>query len=150
MNWMAEDLSDVARAEVLRYVDQGLSFEGRAKGSKAWQPVTAQGVIDAITSGKGWEFATVASAGLDPLHRPSVIVYGEAGCGKTWNAEVLRLWFKLAFVRDLDPVVGVLPSVGTLFLTNMTPAQLLAERIVDKRFARCWAFESVMRQIEGR
>lgn len=134
---------------LLQYVDRGCTFWRREKGSSEWRPATAQQVVDAVRDDGLWEISVDGDLLIDPGMRPSVIVYGAQGCGKTRNAEALRQLFKLAYVRDLDPEVGVLPSQGTLFLTTLTPHELYVDRIVDKRFSRCWAFESVMRQIRG-
>ena len=62
---------------------------------------------------------------MDATAKPSVIVYGPQGCGKTRMAEVMRQHFLLDRVYDRDgPPLSShrqLPKTGHLILTNEQP-----------------------------
>ena len=75
--------------------------------------------------------------------KPSIVVYGPAGCGKTRNAELLRKRLGLVRVIDeADHFSGPIPRCGALILTNNPDAQLF------KRFERI-TFEEAMRSAEA-
>lgn len=58
--------------------------------------------------------------------RPSVIVYGPPGCGKTRSAQRLMAHFRLTKLVELDdqPVGYKAPRNGTLLLTTKQPSEL--------------------------
>lgn len=54
----------------------------------------------------------------------SIIVHGPQGCGKTLNAEALRVHYGLAHVQDSWSRRDRLPLRDTLVLTHETPEAL--------------------------
>lgn len=137
---------EAGEAALLAAVDQGLPVERQHKGIDGWRDAQPQDVIDAIAAGDCRWFRVKPDAHrlvvLDS--RPSVIVYGPAGCGKSRNAVLLGEYFGLARSRDLDERIGVLPRTGTLFLTTRTPDELIRRGVVDKIFRRMYPFDMVI------
>ncbi len=56
--------------------------------------------------------------------KKSVVVFGPQGCGKTRNAEALRVHYGLAHVPDNWNSRDRLPLQDTLVLTHESPAAL--------------------------
>lgn len=136
---------------LLAAVDRGLPVERQHKGIAGWFAAMPQDVVDGIAGGMAQWFRVKPDANrlvvLDA--RPSVIVYGPQGCGKSCNARVLGMYFGLVRSRDLDERLGMLPRMGTLFLTDRTPDDLIARGVVDKAFRRMYAFDVVIAAINA-
>lgn len=136
---------------LLDAVDRGLPVERQHKGIAGWCAAMPQDVVDGIARGDAQWFRVKPDAHrlvvLDS--RPSVIVYGPEGCGKSCNAVVLGRYFGLVRSRDLDERIGMMPRMGTLFLTSRTPDELKVLGIVDKAFRRMYAFDVVIAAINA-
>lgn len=131
-------------AVLLAAVDAHQPIERQHKGQDGWHRVTEQEACDAVAAGDAAWFRAVV--GMVPVQgRPSVVVYGPQGCGKTRNADALRQHFGLEHVRDLDPLIGVRPAHGTLFLTDLD----LDDLIEGGEARRACAFEVAMQIVEG-
>lgn len=72
----------------------------------------------------------------------SVIVYGDAGCGKSINAEKMSEYFGLVHIKDDWDGKEPVDKIDTLILTNLT-----YEQLGGKECRRCLSFESAMRRI---
>lgn len=78
------------------------------------------------------------------INRPrglrSVIVYGPQGCGKTRNAEALRIHFGLSTVCEADEWKVQPPLTDALILTNATPPDEVRRKL---------SFEEAMARLQG-
>lgn len=85
-----------------------------------------------------------ASATLQPARKkPSIVVYGPMGCGKTRNAERLKKAFGLSIIVD-DWQFGFSKNwsrEGALLLTNQQPPEYFRYLIVS--------FADAMRRVKS-
>ena len=58
------------------------------------------------------------------MSKPSILIYGPTGCGKSTNAQALADFYGLPFVRDEVVASTELPVEDTLLLAERVPAHM--------------------------
>lgn len=87
----------------------------------------------------------------------SMIIYGPCACGKTYQAENLRRFFKMDEVVDdgSDPYPLTVPQVNEflngriLFLTNILPTDKEYSKHIYDGKRRVLSFQTAMRLMQG-
>lgn len=131
-------------------IETNAAIERQFKGRAGWHAVTSQEAADALAHGDDAWFR-VRPGVVSPMKsgEKSVIVYGPAGSGKTKHAEELRKYFGLDHVRDLEHTHHVRPITGTLYLTSLTPAELVSGGVIDDSARRVYSLAAALAAARG-